>query len=227
MLAFTEFTKRLALGQLKNTSAVNENYKDDIDEDSIAEILSLTNQGLVDLSTKFALFTRQIDLVFQTDVHTYSMVSDGVGTYLDESLTEPFIDDFVKILSVTDAYGRDHPIDTNGHIMTPKYNSLRFTTAKMTDLGERVRILYQANHPVIIKTEGVYNDIELPPNLETALQLFVASLYLSHMNSKEHTEKGDKYFAVYLRHIGDDESKNNSSTSDVDEDTRFGDRGFV
>ena len=47
------------------------------------------------------------------------------------------------------------------------------------------------------------------------------------MNGQEHSGKGDSYFAAYLRHIKEDEDKNNSSTSEVDSDTRFTDRGFV
>ena len=225
MISFAQFCERLARGQLKNTAAVEKTNLGEIVPEYEDTILSLANQGLIELSTKFPLITRQIDLIFQPDTHLYPMDASGLGTYLDDSLTgETFEEDsFVKVLNIYDSKGDNHPHDTQGHIMTPTFNTLRFTKAKMEELGEKVRIRYQAKHPEISATDG----INIPPNLEFALQLFVASLYLSHMNGPEHTAKGDSYFAAYLRHIGEDEARNLSSTSEIQEDTRFNDRGFV
>lgn len=226
MITFQDFMVRLAQGQLKNTSAVDDKNAGHICPEYEDMILNLTNQGLDDLSTRFPLFTRQVDLVFVEDQYLYPLVwSDLDGHYLDVSLTgDAFVDeDFVKVLDIWDKSGNRHPHDTNGHIMTPTFNSLRFTKAKMKELGKKVRIRYQAKHTEIVD-DGT---IDLPPNLVTALQLFVASLFISHMNGQEHSGKGDSYFAAYLRHIKEDEDKNNSSTSEVDSDTRFTDRGFV
>ena len=101
--------------------------------------------------------------------------------------------------------------------------SFRFTKSKIEELGDKVRIRYQCTHPEIT----VDDDIDIPPNLITALQLFVAGLFLSHMNGEEHTAKGDSYYAAYLRYMGQDVSDNNSSTSEIDLDLRLEDRGFV
>lgn len=224
MITFTEFSERLATGQLKNTSAVEEGMVGQISPEYLPTVLKLTNQGLVDLSTRFSLVTRLIDLEFQENQTLYAMNSSGVGTYLDESQTDTFIDnDFVKVLDIFDTNGVRHTHDTNGHIMTPTFDNLRFTKAKIEELEPKIRIRYQAKYSEI----GIDGSINLPPNLVTGLQLFVSSLYISHMNGQEHSAKGDSYFAAYLRHIGEDEARNNSSTSEIDEDTRFQDRGFV
>lgn len=225
MITFEKLTQRLARGQLKNTAAVDDSNRGFICPEYEDTILELANQGLVDLSTRFPLITRQIDLIFADGVYVYPMVASDVdGYHLDDSLTgEPFSDDFLKIIDIIDGNGDIHAYDTNGHIMTPTFNSLRFTAAKMEELGEKVRIRYQVKHPEITAADN----INIPPNLETALQLFVASLYISHMNGQEHSQKGDSYFAAYLRHIGEDETKNTSSTSEVELDTRLTDRGFV
>lgn len=224
MLSFSDFSQRLARGQLKNTSAVDENTSGEIECNHVDTILSLTNQGLVDLSTRFALVTRQIDLTFISGQYIYKFSDDGLGSWLSEEALEPFVeDDFVRVLDIWDENGDRHPHDTSGHIMSPGFNSLRFTKAKMTELGEKVRIRYQAKHPGI----GADADIDIPPNLETALQLFVASLFISHIGGDEHSAKGDSYMAAYLRHIGEDEARNLSQTSEVDLDTRFEERGFV
>jgi len=224
MMTFTEFSSRLAMGQMKNTGAVDKSVLGEINPDYIKTILSLTNQGLVDLSTKFPLVTAMLDLTFIKGQQLYPLVSVGVGSYLEVVDSVTFVEtDFVKVLDVIAEDGRTHAHDTNGHIMTPNFNSLRFSTDSMLMLDPKVRIRYQSKHLPIVETDT----INLPPNLETALQLFVASLYFSHMNGAEHTAKGDAYFATYLRHIGEDEAKNNSSVSEVQEDTRFEDRGFV
>lgn len=229
MITFTQFAGRLARGELKNQSSVEDTNLGEISPDYIDSILSLTNEGLVDLTTRFPLVKKQIDLVFVTDQHIYPLTqvaADATESYLDasDSQTEAFIgDDFIKVLDIFDSDGDRHSPSTDGHIMQPVYNSLRFTSDKMEDLGEKVRIRYQAKHPVIVKTDS----ITIPPNLMTALQLYVAAMYFTHMGGKDHSKTGDQYFGKYLGYIGDDDTRNTSSTSEIDLDTRFADRGFV
>jgi len=224
VITFSEFSERLATGQLKNTPAVDtEISRTEISCDYLETVLQLTNQGLVDLSTRQPIVTRFVDLSFQDGKMMYSLDEDGVDDYLDDS-EEAFIgDDFVRVLNIYDEDGCNHSHDTNGHIMTPTFNTLRFTKSKMLALGDKVRIRYQAKHPGIDEDAN----INLPPNLINALQLFVGSLFISHMNGEEHSAKGDAYFAAYLRHLGEDEMRNLSQTSEIDMDTRLHDRGFV
>jgi len=48
------------------------------------------------------------------------------------------------------------------------------------------------------------------------------------MGGEQHTAKGDSYYGLYLKMMGNDVIENKSQTSEVmDEDTRFQDRGFV
>ena len=224
MITHGAFAQRLAFQQLKGTAAVDKHNLGVICPKHEGMILSLANQGLVDLCTRFPLIKKQIDLTFVADQNLYWLDSTMVGTYLTEvdDVLEP--NGFIKVLDVFDADGDTHPHDTNGHIMTPVFNKLRFTTDKMTELGEKVRISYQSLHVPMVNDDS---EIDIPPNMETALQLFVASLFISHMNGKEHSAKGDSYFAAYLRHIGEDELRDTSSTSEIEEDNRFSERGFV
>ena len=231
MITFNSFSQRLAFGQLKNTAAVDEENLGVICPEHYGTILALTNQGLVDLSTRFPLVKGQVDLTFVTNQNIYPLTETNVGGTLTDSVDDTFLDDeFVKILDLFDAIGDRHTVNTNGHILTPSFNTLRFTDAKITEFTDiaspdpaRVRIRYQKKHPTITST----GNINLPPNLETALQLFVASLYISHMGGPDHSAKGDSYYAAYLRHIGEDEMKDLSSTSEVEESDKFTDRGFV
>lgn len=231
MITFELFATRLANSQLKNTNAVEDGMLGMICPEQVELIVSLTNQGLVDLSTRFPIFKSQVDLTFVADQNIYAITEDQVGTYLTDSVEEPFLDDkFVRIIDIFDAVGDRHTLNSSGHILTPSFNTLRFTDAKITEFTEiaspdaaRVRLVYQAKHETI----GQGQNINLPPNLEPALQLFVSALYLSHMGGPEHSAKGDSYYAAYLRHVGEDEMKDLSSTSEVEENDKFTDRGFV
>jgi hypothetical protein len=225
MITFEKFSERLARGQLKNMAAVDKTNLGVISPDYMESILSLTDQGLTDLHTRFPLVKKQIDLVFVADQHIYPL-ADG-APYLDDSdsQTETFVqENFVKVLDIYDEDGVRYSPRTSGHIMQPAYDSLRFTSDIMETLDPKIRIRYQAQHAKLVDETS---EIVIPPNMVTALQLFVASLYISHMNGSDHSAKGDSYFAAYLRHIGDDESRDTSSTSEVEEDARLEDRGFV
>ncbi len=230
MITFDELQRRLAYGQLKNTSAVGDTNLGEICGEELPLVLSLTNQGLIDLATRFPLYKSQVDLTFVDGQNLYPLLQANIGTTLTDSVDEPFLDTrFVKVLDVFDELGDRYSVNTNGHIMMPSYNTLRFTTAKIDEIsaiGEatgKVRIRYQQK-PVPITAN---DSMDLPPNLETALQLFVAALYISHMGGEQHSQKGDSYYGAYLRHIGEDEAKDLSSTSEVEENDKFTDRGFV
>ena len=72
------------------------------------------------------------------------------------------------------------------------------------------------------------DSIDIPDHLYEALVLYVSGLYLSHMGGEQHTAKGDNYYGLYLKMMGEDEINNSSGTSETtDDDTRFQDRGFV
>jgi hypothetical protein len=223
MISFSQFCERLARAELKNMSAVDNTNIGEISPDYVATVLSLTNQGLTTLSTKFPLFKMQVDLTLDSAKQEYSFDTDEASLEMVDTGATYDPERFIKILNVYDVNGDDVLTDVNGHVTVPSYNKIRFSTAKLIELSPRVRIRYQARHPEIAEGDG----IEIPPNLETALQLLVASMYIGQMNGPEHSAKGDSYYAAYLRHIGEDELKNNSSTSEIETDNRFSNRGFV
>jgi hypothetical protein len=225
MITYTQFMERLARGQLKNTSAVQETNLGEIVPDYQDTILNLTNQGLIDITTRLPLIRKLVDLTFVADQFSYPLTT--AAPYLDVTGLDAFVDDaFVRVLDIFDADGRRYQPNTGGHIISPLYNTLRFTAAIMdvdTGIGPTVRIQYQAKHLAITATDS----IDLPPNLLTALQLFVAANYVSDMGGKEHVIRGDGYLALYLRHVSEDEVRNTSGISEVEEDSRFYNAGFV
>ncbi len=224
MVTYVQFAERLARGQLKNQSAVENTNLGEICPDYAATILNLTNQGLVEISTRLPIVRKLVDLTFVDAQYLYPLVVGALTSYLSDTDTDPFVDDsFVKVLDIYAADGTRYQPNTGGHIITPVFDTLRFTSSIMELIGPKVRIQYQAKY-VTIEQAG---SIDLPPNLITALQLWVSARYFADMGGKEHALVGDNYYAMFLRQVTEDEVRNTSGTSEVEVDTRFYDNGFV
>jgi len=222
-MLFTDFTRKLAYTQLKNTAVVDAQDLGEIDPGHEDQLLELTNQGLVDISTRMKLFESTYALTFLANTNIYSLTEAA-----DVAFT-----DYVRLLSVHAVPRGEDAIPSNEKMFIPKTNNqitipspyaVRFTDAFMEDYGPAVDLKFQTKHPVIT----VMDTMQLPIHLYEALALYVSGLYLSHMGGEEHSKKGDSYYGLYLKMMGDDVIDNKSQTSElVDEDTRFADRGFV
>ena len=223
-MTFTEFLEFLAQGQLKNTAAVDDQDLGIINPGHESQLLKLTNQGLTDISTRLKLFE---------DTYALSFV-DGQNIYMLEEATDAMFADYSKLLSVHAVPAGQDVIPeneitfipkSNNQITLPSPNSVRFTDKFMEDYAPAVDLKIQKKHPKLADVTGVLN---LPHHLYEVLALYVSGLYLSHMGGEQNTVKGDSYYGLYLKMMGDDVTENKSQTSEVvDEDTRFQDRGFV
>lgn len=222
-MLFTDFTRKLALGQLKNTALVDDQDAGEINPGHEDQLLELTNQGLIDISTRMKLFESTFALSFVPGQNIYPLTA----------AFDPAFTDYVRLLSVH-AVKADYPVipenevvfipKSHSQITMPSPFSVRFTDQFMLDYSPAVDLKFQTKHPAI----ALDGSMQLPYHLYEALALYVAGLYLSHMGGQEHTAKGDSYYGLYLKMMGEDVLENKSQTSEVvDEDTRFQDRGFV
>lgn len=216
ILAFEDFLSKLARGQLKNTAAVDDSQQGVILPEYEDQLLELTNQGLIDITTKKKLFEGSAVLTFVDGQNAYALdTTPGVGEY----------EDMTRVIEVVTSDERKHTPKTNKHILQPSTETLRFSDQFMDLHGPEVEVRFQKTHPIISDPTG---QMSLPAHLYEALCLYVGGLYLSHMGGQEHTAKGDSYYGLYLKMMNDDTVENSSGTSElVDEDTRFQDRGFV
>lgn len=229
MLTVENLFSRLARGMLKNTAAVENTNQGDIVPEYHDSIYYLLNEGLTELFTKKALRKLQVKLTWVDDQNVYVIGDDGVGIYLETFSEDADFDEdlLVKVL-VCNPIGYDQVRilpDTNGSgISTPVFNTLRISTELQEKYTDGIIVHYQALHGQITTLVDVLN---VPPSLEYALQLYVSSRYLSEMGSADQTKRGDELRALYMREMGEDTAQNMSSTSDVEYDLRFTDRGFV
>ncbi len=213
-ISFTDFMTRLAQGQLKNTAAVDDQQMGVIVPEFEEQILTLTNQGLVDITTRKKLFEEVVVLPLVEGQNVYPLDTSAGGDY----------ENFVRVIEIVTKDERKHLPKTSSHITQPNPETLRLSSTFIKWYGPAVDVRFQTNHPVV----DIMGNIQLPTHLIEPLLLYVAGLYLSHMGGEEHTAKGDSYYGLYLKMMTDDTMENSSGTSEVtDEDTRFQDRGFV
>jgi hypothetical protein len=222
-MLFTDFIKKLAHGQLKNTALVDDQDLGEINPGHEDQLLELTNQGLIDISTRMKLFESTFALSFVDGQNIYSL-TPAFDSAFDNYVRLLSVHGVHKDLDVTPENEKTFIPKSNSQIIMPSFSSVRFTDKYMEDYAPAVDLKFQTKHPTI----SVDSMMELPHHLYEILVLYVSGLYLSHMGGEEHTAKGDSYYGLYLKMMGDDIIENKSQTSELlDEDLRFRDRGFV
>jgi len=229
MLTVENLFSRLARGMLKNTSAVENSNQGDIVPDYVDSMYYLLNEGLTELFTKKPLRKMRVKLSWVDDKNLYPLEDDGVGSYLATLSEDPDFDQslFIKVLSCVPqgiSNVRIIPDTNNSGASTPEFNILRVSDTLKDTYPDGLTINYQAKHDPV---DSVDDELHVPPTLEYALQLYICSRYLSEMGSSDQAKRGDELKALYMREMGEDAAQNMSSTSDVDYDLRFTDRGFV
>lgn len=232
MITVEDLFSRLARGMLKNTSAVEDSKQGEIVPDYEDSVYYLLNEGLNEVFTKKLLMKRRIKVSWISGQSLYRMEDDAIGISLNQYDEDPDFNAslFVKFLNVAAILGDNQenvrltPDTGDNGVSTPSYNELRVSPKVRETYPLGLAVVYQARHP---KVSEHADEIILPPALEYALQLYVASRYISEMGSADQAKRGDELRALYLREMGEDTAQNMSSTSDVEKDVRFTDRGFV
>ena len=229
MLTVENLFSRLARGMLKNTAAVENTNQGDIVPEYHDSIFYLVNEGLTELFTKKILRKMRVKLTWVDGQNNYVLEDTGIGVYLETFSEEADFDQtlLVRVIACS-PIGFDQvrvmPDTNSSGISTPEYNTLRISSDLKETYPDGIVVHYQALHSLV---SSVADEIKIPPALEYALQLYVASRYLSEMGSADQMKRGDEIKASYMREMGEDAAQNTSSTSDVEYDLRFTDRGFV
>jgi len=194
----TELYEQLAVGELKNLAM---SAGGTIREDDRATILLRANEGLTRLHTRFLL--REDDLLLEqqgnrTDYpllakHAFSAQGEGTGPYFINDMGRPFTMDAIKILSVTDEFGRQLPLNSEMSaysVFTPRPNILQIPNPVQ---GSPTGVHYQADHPRLLAEEEDDQIIDLPEFLVPALRSFISWKVCSAINTQEMTVKSGEH----------------------------------
>lgn len=225
---------KLSQGELSNLSMSNDG-DGTIKENKRNQLIDYINDGLTRLHGRFLLKEKELILrmiVGVTHYHFLKKYADsvcepecGIVPYIIDT-ADPFQEDLIKVLKVTNQSGREHPLNDSENkysVFTPSPGMLQIP---VVHAGNHKSVLYQANHRKL--EYGVMQaDIELPVVLFPALQSFVASQVFSHMNGTDHQAKSvehlNKFNGICMEVAEQDlVSQSISQTS-----SKFDKRGFI
>lgn len=233
--------KRLGYGILHNTSYAK--IEDVGDPEQILPLVTLIDEGLTRLYSRFVLRERHLILEMQVGVTFYHFnklytVQNGDTIrvpypYIMDLPNDPFDEDLVKVLSVYDSTGLERPLGDENNmksVFMVQYDVLHNPYPK--DL-EVLTVVYQAKHKPLMVFDPVDGTVEfedeiiLPPVLEPALDNYVAYMVHMRIGTAESITKAQGYMAVYNQ-ICEDVEKNdlvNSSRSITN--ARFDQNGWA
>lgn len=196
---------RLSRGEFSNLAIGMEGAG--IAEEKQAKIIDYANEALIMIFSRYRLLEKNLlieEVGHITNYHlrkqyAVSSQSNEPYHYIKDLAGDPFKDDVIKILEVTDSRGRLrylNDISVWDSLFTPQPDTLQ---DPHPETGRALGVSYQARHPVLRSTGDniLSQDIDIPFYLEKALQSQVASLNFSHMNGQEHVLKSQEYAATY------------------------------
>ena len=234
-----DLVKTLGYGVLNNTRYSEVDVEN---PDEILPLLTLIQEGLTRLYTRFVIREKHVIIEMQAGVTFYHLTKlysvqsgDPVRVpypYIMDLPNEPFQEDVLKILRVMDTQNNVRPLNDdsrNDSLTTPQFDVLHNPYPR--DL-EALFVNYQANHvPLITYFEdggyGIEEDIILPTVLEPALINYVAWMVHSRVNTAETAAKAVLHLQIYEAICKDVETFDSVSNSKSSTNVRFDLNGWA
>ena len=223
--------ERLSFAELSNLAIGMEGAGTIRDEDQ-RKVLIHTNDGLLQLYSRFILKTKYLLIEEQEHITQYHLIEKFTESqncveypYIKDKVADRFTGDLIRILEVYDDCGNQFALnDTEDchSLFTPSPQTLQIPNPRT---GRPKHILYQARHDIILEIlENTW--IEVPFVLEGALQAYIAHKIFSHMNGQENLLKSQDHYATYERICQEVEAKDLVSTSVSNSFNKLTERGF-
>lgn len=227
---------KLSYGELSNLS-LGKSGAGSIDAENQPKLINYINEGLLRLHSKFVLKENSV-LILQvghiTKYHFKERFAESSGSdedfhYIKDLNGNPFKEDFIKALQISDDRGRNRPINDVGNplsIFTPTQEMIQVPNPEDNHL---LSVSYQARHiPLYFEGNDIDKQkIEIPFALEGALINYVAYKVYSHMNGQENQAKSAEFFNTFesiCAECKDQDLVNVSSSAML---SKFEERGFV
>lgn len=223
--------ERLSFAELSNLAIGMEGAGTIRDEDQ-RKVLIHTNDGLLQLYSRFILKTKYLLIEEQEHITQYHLIEKFTESqncveypYIKDMAADRFTGDLIRILEVYDDCGNQFALnDTEDchSLFTPSPQTLQIPNPRT---GRPKHILYQARHDIILEIlENTW--VEVPFVLEGALQAYIAHKIFSHMNGQENLLKSQDHFTTYERICQEVEAKDLVSTSVSNSSNKLTERGF-
>lgn len=236
-MKLNELYTQLALVELNNLALASSGT---ISIEKRPQITLIANEALLRLYTRFLLKENIVLIEMQEAVTHYHLIKKYTHSfqqdpdnqdpcclpYILDSVSEPFQEDVIKIMSVYDSFQCKLPLndlEKIDSVFTPQNNIIQVPRP----ISEQALCIeYQARHPVLSDSD-TNSEIELPEVLHGALRSYIASKVFMNMNTQESTVKGQEHMLNYETISQDviDQDVVNSSQSTTN--VRFEKRGWI
>ena len=226
----------LARGKLSNLAL---SVNDTISENRRAKVIDAINEALTRLYTTLPIKEKSVflrvyegrtDYVLSSAHSVRNITEDTIYNpydfYIEDTTSEPFLDDILTILEIYDDLGLQRPLndpDDPMGIMIPEENLISVKTVINDQI---LNICYRAKH-LILTPEELQSKIELPENLFGALFSYTAYLIHSHLNTQEAVANAQKYYSEYQNIINDVTMNGTLGANKLISDKKFIKRGWV
>lgn len=231
-----EFCKRLANGRLSNTNLIEDNNGLTIKLSHRTKVVDAINEGLIRLYTRFILNEKDVVIGLKDSITSYrlnSLYSESLAPqvgvdypYILDGDSEVFINDVIRIMAVYDNDGVKLPLNNateSTSVFTPVFDTVRVSDPIT---GQRITVVYQAKHATLVNTSPL-QEIILPDTLYGALEAYVAYLLFADINSDDAKFKSDKQLMRYEEICGDVILTDTVSSTILQSNIKFMNRGWV
>lgn len=170
------------------------------------KVINAINLGLTSLYAEFPineklmvvqLYAHITDYILHSDYAETNTESDKPYKYIMDTTFEPFADDILVILTVSNEGGIQLPLNQNNQlysVYTPQYNILQHP---FPDDENAIFITYKATHPKIsVSSDPATFEVNVPLQVLPLLLVYVNHKLLAPINKEESMLKLQEYIAL-------------------------------
>lgn len=234
-LTVQELFQKLSYGELSNLHMGAEGTGT-IDESKIPSVILYANEALLKLHSRFILIEKDLNLELFSHITNYHFLNRYTESrreqyntrypYIKDLINERFDEDLIRVLTVTDKYGKPLPLNDSANplsVFTPQPRTLQVPRPVT---GMSLAVQYQARHPKL-KGEDPDELIDIPDTLEVALTAYIAYNVFCTIATPESTAKAQEHLARYEATCMEVENKDLVSTSVSGTNSRFEKNGWA
>lgn len=235
-MKLSECLTKLSYGEFSNLS-LGSDGNGDIAPAKIHSTVMHINEALLRLHTRMVLKENYVYLEQRENLTMYDLTYKHAATnedpsnledrYIMDTEARPFTADVLRIMQVTDSFGRNLPLNDQGKfwsVYTPKFNQLQVPNP----LGAQVlTVHYQAKHAKLDYDLNPDAEIEIPDTLDAALMSYVAYKVYGNMNTAEAVTNAANHLGNYETVLTEIEKMDAANMSYINTSTLFDLKGFV
>lgn len=232
-MKLAQYLSKLSYSQLSDLAQAGQG-NGTIVEPMLSRVLELTNDGLLELHTKFALLKKELILqplegtnrYYLRKEHAMTDTTPGVPKYIMDSMADPFLGDLIRIDQIMDVHNKT--VWTNDpEECGNAYRQLAFDTLYVQNPTQVLKIFYRAKHAQIpANVTPATFDLVLPPNYEQALRYFVSWKVYSGMKGQDFQIKAQQLELQYQNKLNDMVDANITGEFLPDKNERFENGGW-